>query len=324
MFVDEARYKNGSEESTIGIILGLNEENSYFPFMKTARTTILGVAFSLLLVSCSGKKENEQTDLVTFPIRGEVVSVDTAKMRVTISHEEIPDFMARMTMPFKVKDRDLLNALVSGDSVVGTLAVSRTESWLATLTVIGSGVPPEVLDADGLNMHRLLKPGDRLPDLTFLDQDGNPVRFSDYRGKVLALTFIYTRCPLPEFCIRMSDYFAKIQKALKRKPELANWQLLTISFDPVFDRPPAMKAYGMTYGADFAKWDFLTDPDTTGRTVLALADGFDLTYEADEGSLIAHNLRTALVDAEGKLAEIVKDNEWKPEEIVERIEDLME
>ncbi len=290
--------------------------------MKIVTSVILGLTFSFLLVSCSGK--NEQTDLVTFPVRGEVVSVDTAKLRVTIAHEEIPDFMARMTMPFKVKDQKLINSLVPGDSVAGTLAVSRTESWLATLTVTGSGAPPEVLDADGLNLRRLIKPGDRLPNLTFLDQDGKAVRFADYQGKVIALTFIYTRCPLPEFCIRMSDYFSKIQKALKKKPDLANWQLLTVSFDPVFDRPAVMKDYGMTYGADFSRWDFLTDPDTTGKTVLALADGFDLTYEADEGSLIAHNLRTALIDTKGNLVEIVKDNEWKPEEIVAKLEDLLE
>ncbi len=291
--------------------------------MKISLNAVLSTAV-LLLASCSGKKENEQTDLVTFPIRGEVVSVDTTKMRVTLSHEEIPDFMARMTMPFKVKNPALIIELVPGDSVQGTLAVSRTESWLATLTVTGSGVPPEVLDADGLNMRRLIRAGDALPNLRFLNQDGKSVRFSDFRGQAFALTFIYTRCPLPEFCIRMSDYFNKVQKKLKQKPELTNWQLVTVSFDPVFDRPPVLKEYGMTYAADFTRWSFLTDPDTSGRTVLALADGFDLTYEDDEGPLIAHNLRTVLVDTEGKLVEVVKDNEWKPEEIVEKLEEIME
>ena len=276
----------------------------------------------VLLISCSGTKEDEQTDLVTFPLRGEVVAVDTARLRVTIAHEEIPDFMAAMTMPFKVKDPDILRPVIPGDLVVGTLAVSRKESWLATLTVVGSGTPPEVLDPDGLNMRRLFKTGDRLPDLTFLNQDGRIVRFSDYRGKVVAMTFIYTRCPLPEFCIRMSDHFTKIQTALKKK-ELSGWQLVTVSFDPVYDRPPALKAYGISYAADFSNWDFLTDPDTTGRTVLALADGFDLTYEDDEGALIAHNLRTALIDADGNLVEVVKDNEWKPEQIVEKIGNLL-
>lgn len=288
--------------------------------MMNSRTLLL--LLMGLLISCTGTKEDEQTDLVTFPLRGEVVGVDTARLRVTIAHEEIPDFMDAMTMPFKVKDPELLRPVTPGDLVVGTLAVSRSESWLATLSVVGSGTPPEVLDPEGLNMRRLFKPGDRLPDLAFLNQDGKIVRFSDYRGKVVALTFIYTRCPLPEFCIRMSDHFARIQTALKKK-ELSGWQLVTVSFDPVYDRPPALKAYGINYAADFSKWDFLTDPDTTGRTVLALADGFDLTYENDEGALIAHNLRTVLIDADGKLVEVVKDNEWKPDQIVEKIGNLL-
>jgi protein SCO1/2 len=294
-------------------------EKSVLLAMKRNTSTCFLLAF--FLVSCSGHK-NEQTDLVTFPLRGEVVAVDTIKLRVTIAHEEIPDFMAEMTMPFKVKDPNLLRSISPGDTVAGTLAVSRTESWLATLTVVGSGTPPDVLDAEGVNLARLLKPGDRLPDLAFLNQEGRTVHFSDFRGKVLAVTFIYTRCPLPEFCIRMSDNFSKIQTAMKKKGR-TGWHLITVSFDPVYDRPPAMKSYGMSYGADFANWDFLTDPDTTGRAVLALAEGFDLTYEDDEGALIAHNLRTALIDAEGKLVEIVKDNEWKPEEIAAKIGDLL-
>jgi protein SCO1/2 len=279
------------------------------------------IVFLLVLASCTKK---EQTDLVTFPIRGEVVDIDTAKGRIIIAHEEIPDYMAAMIMPFKVKDPQLITSVAPGDSVIGTLAVSRTESWLATLTVTGSGSPPEILDANSLNMRRLFKAGDRIPDFVFLDQDGKRVTLRNYHGKAVALTFIYTRCPLPEFCIRMSDHFNKIQALLKKNAERGSWQLVTVSFDPVYDRPPAMKAYGETYGADFSRWSFLTDPDTTGRTVLALADGFDLTYEADEGALIAHNLRTVLINPKGELVEVVKDNEWKPEEIVEKMEDLME
>jgi protein SCO1/2 len=288
--------------------------------MKTVQIAILVAA--VLFPSCSGKKEDSQTDLATFLLRGEVVDVDSARLRVTIAHEEIPDFMAEMTMPFKVKDPALLRSVTPGDSVVGTLAVSRTESWLATMTVVGSGAAPEVLDPEELNMRRLLKAGDRLPDLMFLDQDAKRVRFSDFQGKVVAVTFIYTRCPLPEFCIRMSDHFSKIQRALKES-ELSGWQLVTVSFDPVYDRPKALKSYGTSYGADFEHWDFLTDPDTTGRNVLALAEGFDLTYEDDEGALIAHNLRTALIDVDGRLVEVVKDNEWKPEEIAGKIEELL-
>jgi protein SCO1/2 len=271
---------------------------------------------------CTGKKE--EADLTTFAIKGEVVAVDTTQGRVTISHEEIPDFMVAMIMPFKVKDPALLRDIAPGDSVLGTLAVSRTESWLAALSKFGSGAPLEVLSAGDIQMHRLLKPGDVLPDLTFLDQEGRSVRLAEFKGRTLALTFIYTRCPLPEFCIRMSEFFARIQKELMRDRSLeGQWHLLTVSFDPVFDRPTVMKQYGENYGADFNRWSFLTDPDTSGGTVLRLADGFDMLYENDEGGLISHNLRTALVDKNGRLAEVIRDNEWKPAEVASKLKNLM-
>jgi len=276
------------------------------------------------LSSCSTRDDQKQTDLVTFPLRGEVVAVDSAKLRVTISHKEIPDYMMAMTMPFKVKDAKLLATLESGDSVVGTLAVSRTESWLAALSVLSKGEPPSTLTAGDIQMKRLFKPGDPLPNLPFVNQDGNRVSFSTFRGKVLAFTFVYTRCPLPDFCIRMSSHFARIQKLLKDDPSLNDrWHLMTISFDPKFDTPKVLKEYGRSYGADFSTWDFLTDPETSGRNVIRLADGLDLTYEDDEGGLISHNLRTVLVDQEGRLVEVINDNEWKPEEVVEKMRTIV-
>lgn len=273
------------------------------------------------LLSC--KKETPSTELVTFPLKGEVIAIDTARLRITIAHEEIPDYMAAMVMPFKVRDRELFEGFEPGDSVQATLAVSRTESWLATLSLLRRGEAPEELTTGNIQLKRLYKTGDTLPDLRLLNQDGAPVYFSSFRGKAVAVTFIYTRCPLPEFCIRMSDYFAKIQKALTSDSRLSGrWHLVTVSFDPRFDTPRVLKEYGMNYGADFLTWDFVTDPDSTGRSVRRLADGLDLTYENDEG-LIAHNLRTVLLDRQGRIVEVIKDNEWKPQEIVEKIRSIV-
>ncbi|HXG37150.1 MAG TPA: SCO family protein, partial [Bacteroidota bacterium] len=224
----------------------------------------------VVLVSLGGCSKNEekktarttqaggQTDLVTFPLKGEVVAIDTAKLRVTIAHEEIPDYMKAMTMPFKVKDPGLLKNIQVGDSVQGTLAVSRTESWLETLAVVGSDQEKQALTADEIQFHRLFKEGEPLPDFSFVNQDGKRVRFSDFRGKVLAFTLIYTRCPLPDFCIRMSEYFSRIQRALSKDPSLrGKWHLLSISFDPQNDTPEVLKKYGKNYGADFSTWDFV-------------------------------------------------------------------
>ncbi len=278
---------------------------------------------SLLLLSCS-KEDEKQTNLVTFPLRGKVVSVDTAKLQVLISHEEIPNYMMAMTMPFKVKDPALLSELEPGDSVQGTLAVSRIESWLETLSIIGKGEAPNVLSAGDVIFKRLFKKGDDLPDETLVNQDGRRIRFSTYRGKVLALTFIYTRCPLPEFCIRMSDNFAKLQQTLAKDRTLdGKWHLLTISFDPKFDTPKVLKDYGKTYGADFSTWDFLTDPDSSGQAIMRIADGLELTVEDDEGGLIVHKLRTVLIDPHVNLSHVIKGNEWTSEEVAAEMREMI-
>lgn len=279
--------------------------------------TLLLIA--LILAGCSGKEE-KKTDLVTFPLNGVVVSVEPGKRTVMIAHEEIPDYMMAMTMPFKVKDTTLLANLHAGDSVQATLVVSRTESWLEGLHVIGKGETSQTLSAEEVQMVRYYKEGESIPDFSFTNQERKRIRLSDFRGKVLAMTFIYTRCPLPDFCIRMSDYFAKVQKLLTKEKSLqTKWHLLTISFDPSYDTPEVLKRYGKTYAADFSTWDFATDKMENIQT---LADGLGLTVQGDQGGLIAHNLRTVLIDQHGKLAKVITGNEWTPDELVSEIRRL--
>jgi protein SCO1/2 len=301
---------------------------AHSPFLKKNLGRLLlsscVTLFACCILSCS-KQEQKQTDLVTFPLKGEVVEIDTAKNRVMIAHEEIPNYMMAMTMPFKVKNPALLRGLEVGDSISGTLAVSRTESWLETITVIGKGEAPDPQLVAGAITARMLKTGDALPNDVYLNQDGRRIRFTDFTGRVVAVTFIYTRCPLPDYCIRMSNHFAKLQKLLAQERSLdGKWHLLTISFDPKFDSPKVLKAYGKSYNADFATWDFLTDPDTSGRTIMKLADGLGLAYENDEGGLIAHNLRTVLLDTEGRIIKVLQGNEWTPEEVAAEIRRLLD
>lgn len=281
------------------------------------------VVLSLIMISCS-RQEPKQTDLVTFPLRGEVVEIDTLKNRLMVAHEEIPNYMMAMTMPFKIKNPELLQRVQVGDTITAILAVSRTESWLETITVVGKGEPPDPQLVEGAIMARMLRIGRPLPNDPLTNQEGKRVRFTDFKGKALAITFIYSRCPLPDFCILMSNQFAKLQKALANDQSLnGKWHLITISFDPKFDTPTVMKNYGRTYNADFATWDFLTDSDTTGKTVMALADGLGLAYENDEGGLIAHNLRTVVLDRAGKIAANFKGSEWTADEVAGEMKKLM-
>jgi protein SCO1 len=282
--------------------------------MKPPVMFFAGLLTGLLAFSCT--KKDTPIDVVTFPLRGEVVGVDTARGRVVIAHEEIPNYMPAMTMPFKVKNPALLRGLAPGDSVGATLAVSRTESWLEAIAVLQPGEQITTVPADRVQLTRIFREGDELPDASFLNQDGRPVSLSDYRGKSVALTFIYTRCPLPDYCIRMSQQFADMQRILKGTPALAGkWHLLSVSFDPRYDRPAVLKAYGRNYGADFGVWEFLTDADTSGGTLARFADGFGLSYAPSEG-LIDHNLRTAVVDKAGRLVRLISGNEWRAVEVV--------
>jgi protein SCO1/2 len=293
--------------------------------MRPSKLSVITLFIALVaVVSCSTNEKQESIDLVTFPLKGEVMEVDTVNLRVIIAHEEIPDYMAAMTMPFKVKDQALLQGISPGDSVLGTLSVSRTGSWLSAITVYGQTGSPDLLDLQGSTMQRMFQHGDLLPDVLLLDQEGNTVRLGNFRGSVLAITFVYTRCPLPEFCIRMSDNFARIQKALLGDPNISGqWHLVTVSFDPEFDKPGVMKSYGKSYGADFSRWTFLTDPDSSGKNVLRVAEGLGLVYEDDEGATITHNLRTVLVGRDGRIMEIIKDNEWKAAEVAEKMREMM-
>ena len=273
-----------------------------------------------ILPSCS-KQEPGQTDVVTFPLKGEVVAIDTVKMRLTIDHEEIPNYMMAMTMPFKVKDQVLLRSVAVGDTVQGVLAVSRTESWLETFTITGRGEAPDPQLIEESMLAKVFKVGDILPDLSFTNQDGKRIRFSNYKGKVLAMTFIYTRCPLPDFCIRMSTHFARLQTLLREDKRIAGkWHLLTVSFDPKFDSPEVLKEYGRSYNADFSTWDFVTD---SLSTIYKLADGLGLTFSDDQG-LIAHNLRTVLLDKEGRVVKIINGNEWLPDDIAMEVKKIVD
>ena len=277
-------------------------------------------AFVVVLLASACSKEQQPTDLVTFDLKGVVVSVNYQQHRIIINHEEIPDYMMAMTMPFKVKDTTILYRVQPGDTVRGTLAVSRSESWIEKLAVLSKGeVFESSSQAPAEMFKRIYKVGEKMPDFSFINQEGRRVRLSEYRGKVVAITFIYTRCPLPDFCIRMSNNFARVQKELGADPRLAGkWHLMTISFDPKFDSPAVLKNYGKIYTKDLATWDFVTD---SMKTILDIADGLELVTEDDDGGLIAHNLRTAVIDKNGALLEVYKGNEWTPIQLKKKMVD---
>lgn len=251
-----------------------------------------------------------------FEVRGRIIEVDVAGKRVRIAHEAIPDFMPAMTMPFVVKDASLLKGLAEGANVQFTLIVTGDDSWIDRLRVDLSGKPvaAEIANKTPASLSdreaERVQTGELVPDFKLMNQDGRTIRLSDFRGKAVVLTFIYTRCPLPNFCPLMSKNFSQLQQRLSGKFE-NKFQLLSVSIDPEFDRTEVLKEYAGRYGANTKDWNFATGDGEQ----IAFVAGLMGLYYARENGLISHDLRTALIGPDGRLVHLWKSNVWTPYEV---------
>jgi protein SCO1 len=248
----------------------------------------------------------------TYKLVGVVRHVNPETGLVTIRHEAIPGFMEAMTMPFTVKDRKLLEDVRTGDEVEGELRVEReggeVKDYELTDLVVTRPAPAQALS---LNLSggrpelkavpQALQPGDAVPDFTMTDEDGKPLKLSDLRGKVVALTFIYTRCPLPDFCPRMDRKFAALAERVAAVPGRSERiRLLSISFDPEHDTPEVLKKHARAQGAKPPLWTFAV---ATHDELFKVANPLGLTYGPGRDEII-HNLTTAVIDADGRLVRL--------------------
>ncbi|HKV35826.1 MAG TPA: SCO family protein [Pyrinomonadaceae bacterium] len=246
-----------------------------------------------------------------YELKGKVVMVEKEKRLVTISHEDVAGLMPAMTMPFTVPNQADLDYLAPEDQLTATLVVDGSQSWLENLFVVRTGG-----NSTSASLPTEAKPGDEVPNVTLRNQDGKEIRLHNYRGKALLLTFIYTRCPLPEYCTLMSNNFAQIDRQLQQNPDVySRTHLLSISIDPKYDTPQVLRSYGAAHteryeNETFAHWEF-----ASGDQVKDLAQFFGLRYFT-ENDQIMHGLKTVIVAPDGKVAKIYSDNTWKPEEVV--------
>lgn len=250
-----------------------------------------------------------------YELKGKVVSVDKRGGTITVAHEAIPGYMEAMTMPFKLKDTRLLNDLAEGDRLQAMLVVSGARSWLEDVVVTR-----EISDSFSKAENSIEpKSGDEVPDFSLINQEGRRTSFHKYRGRAVLLTFIYTRCPLPDYCPLITDNFSEIQKALKTEPDLyAKTHLLSVSVDPEYDTPRVLREYAAAHSADLAHWDFATG---SKDEVKRIATYFGLQYWRD-GDQVVHSLRTAIIGADGKFVKLYRGNEWKPSELVAELRGL--
>jgi protein SCO1/2 len=282
------------------------------------RILVLGVVVASLgaLAGCRRSSANEKR----YELKGKVVAVEKDKRLVTIAHEEIKGYMPGMTMPFTIKDDWPFEIpLVPGDQITATLVVDGSTSWLEDVVIAKESAETGVRAPDGLAEP---KAGDEVPNYLLTNQDGKNIRIKDYRGKALALTFIYTRCPMPDQCTLMSNNFSIIDQELQKQPELyEKTHLLSVSFDPDYDTPKVLRSYGAAFtgrysNETFQHWEFATG---TKDEIKGLGQFFGLRYYHDTSSgqeQIIHSLRTAIVGPDGKVFKVYRENHWKPEEVL--------
>ncbi|HEX8775119.1 MAG TPA: SCO family protein [Pyrinomonadaceae bacterium] len=257
-----------------------------------------------------------------YELNGKVVSVDRAKHRVTLDHEEIPGYMEAMIMPYTLRDEQILAELVPGDQLRATLVVDGNTTSLENIMFTRS--TPESSGANAPVARAGPKPGDALPDFKLVNQDAKAIALSQYRGKALVLTFIYTRCPLPEYCTLMSTNFAAVDRELQKNPELyARTHLLSVSFDPGYDTPKVLRSYGAAHTGNFTNETFKHWEFATGKPeeIKEMAQFFGLTYYQETDQII-HGLRTAIITPDGHIHKIYEGNEWKPEELLRELQTL--
>jgi len=275
------------------------------------------LAFLVAATSC-------QTATKRYPIAGQIMSVDPEKKQIVLNHGEVPGYMPAMVMPLKVKDASQLNSFARGDEIAATLAVDARESWLENIKITRKGaIQADDRDAE---IRRLPHEGDAVPDFTLLNQDGKRVSFKDYRGKALVITFVYTRCPLPDYCPLMSDNFAEIDKALRNQPPLfSKTHLLTVSFDTRHDTPAVLRSYGAAYTEKYSEekfdhWEFASGSD---EEIKAITKFFGLQY-SESADQIIHSLVTAVITPDGKIYKIHPSNDWKPADLIDELHQLLQ
>jgi protein SCO1/2 len=271
---------------------------------------------AMVSILTSGGPAGAQVAAREYRVSGMVLRVDGADKRVIVSHERIPDFMEGMTMPFAVRDSRELDGLVPGAIVEFTLVVTPDSSYAKSFQVRRyESVEQDPFNASRLGLLRRLvdgspsvppvKIGQIVPEFSLTNQVNQKVSLSKFRGKIVALTFVYTSCPLPQFCLRTANNLDVLQRRFPR--ELGrDLMLLTVTFDPLRDRPEVLAEYARQWKADARTWAFLTGD---AGDVLRVCQLFGLDFFPNEGSF-DHSLRTAVIDRRGMLVANIEGNQF--------------
>ena len=264
----------------------------------------------------TGKSGN--TNQQIFQVKGLVQEINPDGKTAVIKHEEIPNYMPAMTMPFDVKNTNELRGLQPGDAISFRMIVTDDDGWIDQVKKlnVSPGEPPTRGSFRRVRDVEPLAVGDLLPEYRFTNQLGQAVNLSEFKGQALAIDFIFTACPFPTMCPRLSQNFSEVQEKLKAMPNgPTNWHLLTISFDPEKDTHAVLKDYAARFNYDPKRWSFLTGELID---ITAVAEQFGQMFWTEGGS-ISHNVRTAVIGADGKVQNIIAESKWTSDEMVAEI-----
>jgi len=270
----------------------------------------------LAVIVCAAVLTGCGSSRKSYPVRGQLLARNDSAGQITLDNESIPGFMPAMTMIYPVKDPQGLQQAQPGDRISAVVVVERGGSkyWLEHITIT---------DRSGRSFfsapkkHYELPRNQKVPDVGFVNQDGRTLHFRDFKGKAVLLTFIYTRCPFPDYCPLMSSKFSEIHRALAQTPRLyQTTHLMSVSLDPGYDTPPVLRKYGLPYlkgdASGFAHWDFVA---TSPSDLRALASAFGLRY-FEQNKQITHTLSTILLAPDGTVKLVWPGNEWKVSEVL--------
>ena len=250
----------------------------------------------------------------TYELRGQILSVDQGRQELTIKHGDIKGFMPGMTMAFKVRDAALLQGRVAGDEIAATLVVEDSAAYLSRIDKTGfsaltaSSPPTRVMD--------ITEPGEAVRGAELIDQTGKRRKIEDWRGRLFAVTFTYTRCPLPNYCPLIERHYAAVQQQLQDAPDLRDRVgLVSVTLDPEHDTPEVLARHAARLRSNPALWTFLTGAPTNVED-FAAQFGVSVIRENAPAAEIVHNLRTALISADGRLVTVLAGSEWQPTDLV--------
>jgi protein SCO1 len=263
-------------------------------------------------------QEQTQSQAKRYHLVGKVVSIDQQQATLNVDGQEIPGFMGAMTMPYPVHDPKSLSSLSPGDEITADVVVTGDASYLENIIVTKKADGSTQQQPTGTS-HKP-QPGEKIPDFVLVNQDGKKIHLDSFKGDVLLVTFIYTRCPFPDFCPLVSKNFAQIYARLRSDPSIDSKRirLLSVSFDSKYDTPAILRKYAATFsqttdGTPFDRWEFAT---VSAKDLPKMADFFGLYYNASGGQIV-HSMSTTVISPGGTVYKWYEDNDWQPADLLQ-------